>query len=82
MLDACKGEIYVHHLWGHYFFLPGLPFLPSKRWHLPFKDVKALLLTIRHISRLLWTLLLDFQEGFDENMEVGAFAWSWSLMSH
>ena len=26
MLDQCKAEIYVHHMWGHYFFLPGIHF--------------------------------------------------------
>ena len=62
MLDQCKGEIYVHHVWGHYFFLPGINFFPMGSWHLPANDVKMLVLTIRRVTRLLWTLLLDFEQ--------------------
>ena len=46
-MESCSGEIYVHHLWGYYFFLPGISFFPAGRWHLPHEDVHMLLLTIR-----------------------------------
>ena len=47
LMESCSGEIYVHHLWGYYFFLPGISFFPAGRWHLPHEDVHMLLLTIR-----------------------------------
>ena len=62
MLEQTKGEIYIHHLWGHFFFLPGVHFYPMGRWSLPVADVKMLVLTIRRVTRLLWTLLLDFEQ--------------------
>ncbi|GAX75211.1 hypothetical protein CEUSTIGMA_g2655.t1 [Chlamydomonas eustigma] len=68
MMDQCKGEVYVHHLKGHYFFLPGLHFFQAGRWHLPYEDMRMLVAAVRRIVRLQWTLLLSFEQGFDENM--------------
>eukprot|EP00798_Chlamydomonas_sp_ICE-L_P030402 gene30402-35407_t len=69
MMPCTKGEIYIHHLWGRYFFLPGIYFWPAGRWHLPCEEMTALITIMRRVARLLWTLLLDFDEGFDEAMK-------------
>ena len=62
MMEQCKGEVYVHHLWGHYFFLPGIHFFQMGAWHMPHQDVRTLVVTLRHIARLLWTLMLEFEQ--------------------
>ena len=41
------------------------------KWHLPVEDMRAFIMIIRRIARLLWTLMLDLEDGFDESMQVG-----------
>ncbi|GAX83155.1 hypothetical protein CEUSTIGMA_g10581.t1 [Chlamydomonas eustigma] len=65
MMEQCKGEVYVHHLNGQYFFLPGLHFFQAGRWRLPQEDMKVLVAAIRRIVRLQWTLLLSFEQVRD-----------------
>ena len=69
----------MHHVWGRYFFLPGINFFPMGKWHLPESDVKVLVLTIRRITRLLWTLLLDFQQVRSSNFS--SQSWAMHVMS-
>eukprot|EP00198_Chlamydomonas_reinhardtii_P008113 XP_001697450.1 predicted protein [Chlamydomonas reinhardtii] len=69
-LAQVKGEIYVWHFYGRYFFLPGVHWFPVKgRWTVPKKDLEDMATCVRRLARMLWTLLLDFEEGFDAEME-------------
>ena len=61
-----KSEIYVGKLRQQLRFLPGLPWLQLGSWKLPESLVQALATCIRRTARLLWTVHLSFQEGFDE----------------
>lgn len=66
-LSQTKGEIYIWHGYGHYIFIPGVHWFPVKgRWAVPQTHMKQLITCLRRVARMLWTLLLDFQEGFDE----------------
>lgn len=66
-LSQTKGEIYIWHGYGRYIFMPGVHWFPVKgRWAVPQAEMKQLILCLRRVARMLWTLLLDFQEGFDE----------------
>lgn len=69
MIEATKAEIYIHHLWGSYFFFPGLLAFPLGSWHLPEKKVSLLVCSIRRIFRLQWALLLNMEDGMDENLQ-------------
>ncbi|KXZ48693.1 hypothetical protein GPECTOR_26g596 [Gonium pectorale] len=70
-LAQTKGEIYVWHFWGRYFFLPGVHWFPARgRWQVPKKDLQALATCLRRVARMLWTLLLDFEEGFGSDMQA------------
>ena len=70
MIESTKAEIYIHHLWGSYFFLPGLLAFPLGSWHLPEEDVTQLVCSIRRIFRLQWSLLLNMQDGMDSNLQA------------
>ncbi|GFR45688.1 hypothetical protein Agub_g7103 [Astrephomene gubernaculifera] len=70
-LAQTKGEIYVWHFWGRYFFVPGVHWFPlSGRWQVPRQDLEDLATCLRRVARMLWTLLLDFEEGFGAEMEA------------
>ncbi|KAG2489868.1 hypothetical protein HYH03_011670 [Edaphochlamys debaryana] len=69
-LGQIKGEVYVWHCWGHYFFLPGVHWWPVRgRWQVPKHDLEQMATCLRRVARMLWTLLLDFEEGFGSEME-------------
>lgn len=40
-------QVYMHHLYGHYFFLPGIPFKQLGKWHLPQEEMKKLITIIK-----------------------------------
>ncbi|EFJ48876.1 hypothetical protein VOLCADRAFT_90583 [Volvox carteri f. nagariensis] len=70
-LAQTRGEIYIWHFWGRYFFLPGVHWFPVRgRWQVPKKDLEGLATCVRRVARMLWTLLLDFEEGFGSEMEA------------
>eukprot|EP00955_Chlamydomonas_euryale_P011612 124938-Chlamydomonas_euryale.AAC.1 len=70
-------EVYVHHFWGHYLFLPALP-LPFGHavgpslaaWQLPVAQVDATRESMQRLCRLLWALQVDMTEGFEDSMKV------------
>ncbi|GLC56641.1 hypothetical protein PLESTB_001129800 [Pleodorina starrii] len=69
-LSQTRGEIYIWHFWGRYFFLPGVHWFPVRgRWSVPRKDLEDMATCVRRVARMLWTLLLDFEEGFGSEME-------------
>ena len=64
--SQARSEVYVGKLRQQLCFLPGLPWLQMGSWALPEKPVQALATSVRRTARLLWTVHLSFQEGFDE----------------
>ncbi|GLI59386.1 hypothetical protein VaNZ11_001252 [Volvox africanus] len=70
-LAQTRGEIYIWHFWGRYFFLPGVHWFPvTGRWRVPKEDLDNMVMCVRRVARMLWTLLLDFEEGFGSEMEA------------
>ncbi|GIL64723.1 hypothetical protein Vafri_18610 [Volvox africanus] len=70
-LAQTRGEIYIWHFWGRYFFLPGVHWFPvAGRWRVPKEDLEDMVMCVRRVARMLWTLLLDFEEGFGSEMEA------------
>ncbi|GIL77400.1 hypothetical protein Vretifemale_6863 [Volvox reticuliferus] len=70
-LAQTRGEIYIWHFWGRYFFLPGVHWFPvTGRWRVPKEDLENMVMCVRRVARMLWTLLLDFEEGFGSEMEA------------
>ncbi|BDA46028.1 hypothetical protein COCOBI_08-1200 [Coccomyxa sp. Obi] len=67
-VPLAAAEIYLCTWRGTLIFLPGLPWFPMGRWHLPAKKMDALATSLRKVARLLWALHLSFLDGFDENM--------------
>ncbi|CAL8462165.1 g1696 [Coccomyxa elongata] len=67
-VPLAAAEIYLRTWRGTLIFLPGLPWFPMGRWHLPAKQMDALATSLRKVARLLWALHLSFLDGFDENM--------------
>eukprot|EP00775_Hariotina_reticulata_P007985 gene7986-8183_t len=71
-IALAESEVYVHHAWGHYLFLPvlfGKAFVNCvrpHRWRLPVKAMEEMSTSIRVLARLLWTVHLDYSQGFDE----------------
>lgn len=65
-VPLAAAEIYLFTWRGTLIFLPGLPWLPMGRWHLPEKEMDALATSLRKVARLLWALHLSFLDGFDE----------------
>ncbi|KAJ9510699.1 hypothetical protein QJQ45_027671 [Haematococcus lacustris] len=81
MLASARGEVFIHQFWGYYMFLPswiplslyGITFKQPGKWHLPYEDMDVLITVVRRIARLLWSLLLDFEDGWDTTMRrIGA----------
>ncbi|KAL6765926.1 Fusaric acid resistance protein-like-domain-containing protein [Haematococcus lacustris] len=78
MLASARGEVFIHQFWGYYMFLPswiplslyGITFKQPGKWHLPYEDMDVLITVVRRIARLLWSLLLDFEDGWDTTMRV------------
>lgn len=78
MLALTRGEIFIGTLRGQYVFLPN--WLPASvyglkvkqqagRWHLSHEEVEAAMTTLSRVARLLWALLLDFEDGLDSTMQ-------------
>lgn len=68
-IPMARSELYLGVFKKHLCFLPGLPFgCQMGRWRLPQTEMQTLATCVRKLARLLWTLHLTFQEGFDENM--------------
>ncbi|EIE24279.1 hypothetical protein COCSUDRAFT_41535 [Coccomyxa subellipsoidea C-169] len=67
-VPLAAAEIYLCTWRGTLIFLPGLPWFPMGKWHLPAKEMDVLATSLRKIARLLWALHLSFLDGFDENM--------------
>lgn len=68
-IPMARSEVYLGVFKKHLCFLPGLPFgCQLGRWSLPQTEMQTLATCVRKLARLLWTLHLTFQEGFDENM--------------
>ncbi|KAL3144934.1 hypothetical protein ABBQ32_003441 [Trebouxia sp. C0010 RCD-2024] len=68
-IPMARSEVYLGVFKKHLCFLPGLPFgVQMGRWCLPQTEMQTLATCVRKLARLLWTLHLTFQEGFDENM--------------
>ncbi len=65
-MPLAAAEIYLCTWRGTLIFLPGLPWFPMGKWHLPAKEMDVLATSLRKIARLLWALHLSFLDGFDE----------------
>jgi hypothetical protein len=67
-IALAESEVYVHHAWGHYLFLPvlfGKAFVNCvrpDRWKLPVKAMEEMSTSIRVLARLLWTVHLDYSQ--------------------
>lgn len=68
LIGVANSELYVHHLWGHYIFLPIffshalVNYLFPKRWKLPSALLDELATSVRVLARLLWTVHLDYSQ--------------------
>lgn len=89
-MPLAAAEIYLCTWRGTLIFLPGLPWFPMGRWHLPAKRMDALATSLRKVARLLWALHLSFLDGFDEvgpischcsTLSTCTLAWVWLTSS-
>ena len=72
--SQARSEIYVGKLRQRLCFVPGVLWLQLGSWCLPEAPLQALATAVRRTARLLWTLHLTFQEGFDEVCRLRPFA--------
>jgi hypothetical protein len=67
-IGIADSEVYLHHFWGHYLFIPlffnrGLiNWAMPKRWRLPTALLEELATSVRVMARLLWTVHLDYSQ--------------------
>ncbi|KAF8062102.1 hypothetical protein HT031_004362 [Scenedesmus sp. PABB004] len=73
LMGVAESEVYVHHCYGHYVFVPALFFTRAavdwalpRRWRLPAAALEELATSVRIIARLLWTVHLEYSQGFDD----------------
>uniref|UniRef100_A0A061S665 Uncharacterized protein n=1 Tax=Tetraselmis sp. GSL018 TaxID=582737 RepID=A0A061S665_9CHLO len=69
------SEIYAGTIRGWPVFLPGADLRWARLgWRLPAAELSSVGNTIRKVVRLYWTLLRNFQEGFDEELMLAVSA--------
>eukprot|EP00798_Chlamydomonas_sp_ICE-L_P023269 gene23269-30499_t len=73
-MDVSPMEIYLHHGYGHYIFMPGFSFMSQWAvrmggWRLSIRQVNCVMLSLRRLARLLWALHLDLRGGIDKNLQ-------------
>jgi hypothetical protein len=62
------SEVYLHHFWGHYVFIPlffnraFINWCMPNRWRLPTALLEELATSVRVMARLLWTVHLDYSQ--------------------
>jgi hypothetical protein len=67
-IGVADSEVYLHHFWGHYVFIPlffnraFINWLMPKRWRLPAALLEELATSVRVMARLLWTVHLDYSQ--------------------
>lgn len=71
-LGACEGflkdaasEVYCTTLHGRWCFLPGIMWFTLGRWRLPKDEMLEVGTAIRKVARVLWSMHILFNEGFD-----------------
>lgn len=71
-LGACEGflkdaasEVYCTTVHGRWCFLPGISWLTLGRWRLPQDEMLEVGTAIRKVARVLWSIHVLFNEGFD-----------------
>lgn len=71
-LGACEGflkdaasEVYFTTIHGRWCFLPGIMWFTLGKWRLPKDEMLEVGTSIRKVARVLWSMHVLFNEGFD-----------------